>query len=502
MVYMEIKTMIADFQYEKSLEIKEKKTIKSTGKGLPLVLILFLTNSLSVFAEDTQTFEFSKIWDKIKENSHTQKALSLEARSAKLASNKASKHWLPRVYADARNFTTNDPALNFFSTLGQRSATNSDFATKSMRTQPSNFIDTNNNLYTSPNYNTLNLFAPDTLNYPGTNTYQRGTLGVDFAIYEGGAKAAASKAYEKQAEGKQLENRFVTLNEYANFAAMYGTLLSLKEQQEKIASLDKTVTSILSRYQLGNRANPVGYSGGIALKTLKNRIEGLKEETAARIESIKRTIEISSGDLPENWALKSQTTNSFADEYLKVSAPEKSYMVKAMKAYADGAGEQAEAEKARVLPKVGLYGESYVYRGDRSTATSFNGGFYVQMNLYSPGDLDTIEQAKLNSKAAKERTEEAIKQEETRSKSLIEMEKALKRNLELVQESSKLMEEQIGVTQQLFSSGAINALQLAEVYSRKADIILAKSTIESEFLKTRAGLLTLTETTIEGIKYE
>ena len=66
-----------------------------------------------------------------------------------------------------------------------------------MRTQPSNFIDTNNNLYTSPNYNTLNLFAPDTLNYPGTNTYQRGTLGVDFAIYEGGAKAAASKAYEK-----------------------------------------------------------------------------------------------------------------------------------------------------------------------------------------------------------------------------------------------------------------------------------------------------------------
>ena len=131
MVYMEIKTMITDFRYEKSLEIKENKTIKTTDKRLFLVLILFLTNSLSVFAQDTQTFEFGKIWDKIKENSHSQKALSLEARSAKLASNKASKHWLPRVYADARNFTTNDPALNFFSTLGQRSATNSDFATKS-----------------------------------------------------------------------------------------------------------------------------------------------------------------------------------------------------------------------------------------------------------------------------------------------------------------------------------------------------------------------------------
>ncbi|MBK8396051.1 MAG: TolC family protein [Leptospiraceae bacterium] len=467
---------------------------------LVFFIILVITNSIN--SQEAEVLDFGKIWTKINENSHSQKALSLEAKSAKLASNKASKHWLPRVYADARNFTTNDPALNFFSTLGQRSATNADFSTKSMRTQPSNFIDTNNNLYTSPNYNTLNLFAPDTLNNPGTNTYQRGTLGVDFAIYEGGSKTAASKAYEKQAEGKQFENRFVTLSEYANYAAMYGTLLTLKDQQERILSLDKTVTSILSRYQLGNRGNLVGYSGGLALKSLKNRIDGIKEETSARIESIKRSIEVSAGDIPQKWELKQQSTNSFADEYLKVSATEKSYMVQAMKAYAEGATEQAEAEKARVLPKVGLYGESYVYRGDRSTATSFNGGFYVQMNLYSPGDLDAIEQAKLNSKAAKERTEEAIKQEESKAKSLLEMEKALKRNLELVSENSKLMEEQMTVTQQLFSSGAINALQLTEVYSRKADLLIAKSTIESEFLKTRAALLTLTETNIQGNKYE
>ena len=64
------------------------------------------------------------------------------------------------------------------------------------------------------------------------------------------------------------------------------------------------------------------------------------------------------------------------------------------------------------------------------------------------------------------------------------------------------MEEQMTVTQQLFSSGAINALQLTEVYSRKADLLIAKSTIESEFLKTRAALLTLTETNIQGNKYE
>ena len=479
----------------------QSRTNKILQKSFYLGIFVF-SGAFHLNAEEFQTLDFGKIWEKIKENSHTQKALSLESRAAKISSNKASKHWLPRIYADARNYTTNDPALNFFSNLGQRSATNSDFSTKSVRTQPSNFIDTNNNLYTTPNYNTLNLFAPDTLNNPGTNTYQRGTLGVDFSVYEGGSKKAVAKAFEKQAEGKQLENKFVSLNEYANSAAMYGTLISLYDQQEKIISLEKTVNSILSRYQLGNRGNPVGYSGGIALKSLKNRIEGIREETTARIESIKTSIESSSGNLPQNWNLKIQSTNSFADEYLKLSAPDKSYMAKAMKAYADGATEQAEAEKARILPKVGVYGESYLYRGERAVANSFNAGFYIQMNLYSPGDLDSIEQAKLNSKAMQERVEETIRNEEAKIKSLLQMEKALSKNLELIQENTKLMEEQLTVSQQLFSSGAINAIQLSEVFSRRADVIQAKANMESEYLKARAGLLTLSETNLEGIKNE
>ena len=479
----------------------QSRTNKILQKSFYLGIFVF-SGAFHLNAEEFQTLDFGKIWEKIKENSHTQKALSLESRAAKISSNKASKHWLPRIYADARNYTTNDPALNFFSNLGQRSANNSDFSTKSVRTQPSNFIDTNNNLYTTPNYNTLNLFAPDTLNNPGTNTYQRGTLGVDFSVYEGGSKKAVAKAFEKQAEGKQLENKFVSLNEYANSAAMYGTLISLYDQQEKIISLEKTVNSILSRYQLGNRGNPVGYSGGIALKSLKNRIEGIREETTARIESIKTSIESSSGNLPQNWNLKIQSTNSFADEYLKLSAPDKSYMAKAMKAYADGATEQAEAEKARILPKVGVYGESYLYRGERAVANSFNAGFYIQMNLYSPGDLDSIEQAKLNSKAMQERVEETIRNEEAKIKSLLQMEKALSKNLELIQENTKLMEEQLTVSQQLFSSGAINAIQLSEVFSRRADVIQAKANMESEYLKARAGLLTLSETNLEGIKNE
>ncbi|HMV45931.1 MAG TPA: outer membrane efflux protein, partial [Leptospiraceae bacterium] len=75
-----------------------------------LILIgLFFSSYFGLLAEDSNVIEFNSIWEKIKQNSHSQKALSLESRAAKISSNKASKHWLPRVYADARNFTTNDP---------------------------------------------------------------------------------------------------------------------------------------------------------------------------------------------------------------------------------------------------------------------------------------------------------------------------------------------------------------------------------------------------------
>lgn len=482
-------------------QVKCGKSGKTSFKGM--LFSLFLMSSIALGAgEDPQVLEFKNLWEKISENSHTQKALSLESKAAKMNSTRASKHWYPRIYADARAYNTNDPAMNFFSVLGQRAAKDSDFSTKSSRTRVSNFIDTNNNPYASPNYNTLNLFAPDTLNNPGAHTYQRGTFGFDFSLYEGGSKSSIAKAYDKQYEGKQLENKFVSLNEYANYAAMYGTISSLTESLEKILSLEKTVKNILSRYQLGNRGNPLGYSGGLGLRSLKNRVEGMKEETAARMESLRDSLEVSTGKLPEKWSVRKQGTQSFADEYLKVTVAERSYMAKAMKAYAEGASEQAEAEKARILPKVGLYGESYLYRGERASATAYNAGFYVQMNLYSPGDLEAVEQAKLNSKAMQERASEMIRNEESKAKSLVQMHQALKKNLELITENSKLMDEQVVVAQQLFGSGALNALQLSEVLSRKADVIQAKAMIESEYLKVRAAMVTLSETGPEGVKYE
>ncbi|HNF27561.1 MAG TPA: hypothetical protein PKV80_24040, partial [Leptospiraceae bacterium] len=113
-----------------------------------------------------------------------------------------------------------------------------------------------------------------------------------------------------------------------------------------------------------------------------------------------------------------------------------------------------------------------------------------------------VEQARLNSKAMQERANELIRNEESKAKSLLQMENALRKNLELVTENAKLMDEQVIVAQQLFGSGALNALQLSEVLSRKADVIQVKALTESEYLKVRAAMVTLSESGIEGVKHE
>ena len=100
-------------------------------KYLALISFVLLYNPLFSEREEEvfkgNVIEFGEIWNLIYENSHSLKAGSHEEKSSEIAKNRAGKHWIPRVYSDVRSYNTNDPAMNFFSTLGQRSATDADF---------------------------------------------------------------------------------------------------------------------------------------------------------------------------------------------------------------------------------------------------------------------------------------------------------------------------------------------------------------------------------------
>jgi hypothetical protein len=439
--------------------------------------------------------EFEEVWNLVTENSHSLKAGSYEEKSAEIAKNRAGKHWIPRVYSDLRSYNTNDPAMNFFSTLGQRSATDADFSTKSTRNRISNYVDTTNNLYTTPNYNTLNLFAPDTLNNPGSNTYSRGTIGVDLPLYEGGSKTNISKMTEKKWEGKKKEREFSIQNEYFSSVFTYSSIIVMSNYLKKMIELNKIVDGVQKRFQL--KGSPIGYSGYLGIKSLQNFIKGSKENVRSQILSLRENLEITTGKKISNWIPKDESVILFSDKYLIIQNPENTNpemkITKAYKSYSEGAEIQIEAEKARHLPKVGMYGEAYAYNGSRDTATSYNAGLYVQMNLLSPTDLGIIEETKQNSLAIKERVEDMKVKDKARFNSLTRMEKSLKENLALLNETQKLQEEQIVNSQNLFSTGSINILQLAEVLNQITEFYRKKAEVETEYLRVRSELTLFNE---------
>jgi outer membrane protein TolC len=259
---------------------------------------------------------------------------------------------------------------------------------------------------------------------------------------------------------------------------------------KKLKDLNKIVEGIQKRFPL--KGSPIGYSGYLGIKSLQNYLKGTKETVRSQITAQKEFIQINTGNKISDWIPKDDTSLQFAEKYLPIEKREddspEMKITKAYKSYAEGTEIQIEAEKARFLPRVGVYGEAYAYNGSRDTATSYNAGLYLQMNLLSPTDIGIIEESKNNSLAIKERVEEMKQRDKAKFSSLIRMEKVFKENIILMNETQKLQEEQINNSQNLFSSGSINILQLAEVMNSVAEFYRKKAEVETEYLRIRSEL--------------
>jgi hypothetical protein len=492
--------------YMNNLDIK---WIRILAVGMMLILPSTAIISQDTIDENEETLseetgtnkiKFEDLSLSIQKHSFLVQALEKEASSAQIGKDRTARHWHPRVYLDARAFNTNDPAMNFFSVLGQRDARQSDFSTASVRMQPGNFLDSNNQPYSQLNSNTMNLFAPDTLNYPGSNTYQRGTVGVDLPLYEGGAKANIADSYDHVSKGKGYEKQAVILSEYSSNAGLYAQLIFLEDYSKKVKSLKSQVQGILNSYQVGARSNPVGYSGLLGLKSVRNRLEGLETEVETRQKSIHEYLSTIAEDIGNDWTVQPEPIPIFLNKHLPAPSSEQSsplvaeslsYQAQAMKEYAESATKAAEVEKAKFLPRAGVFGESNLYSGSRNTATSYNVGFYVQMNLYNGEDIGSYEEARLKGEAAREKALDQIRKESAKKKELLSMEVALQKQLRLLDESRKLMSEQVVNSRRLFANGSINAIQMSEILSRSSDLLVDSANANREYILVRSQLYAL-----------
>jgi outer membrane protein TolC len=448
------------------------------------ILVTSIFYSLSVYGSEVT---YPELWSEIERNSSLQKSKYLEWKAALIAKERSEKHWLPKIYTDLRSYQTNDPALNLLGKLGQRSATEADFSTASGRLRPGNLLDSNNQPYTSINSQNLGLFSSDTLNRPGSNQYARGTLGMDLPLYEGGTGTKKKELALKKWEGLQIEWQAIRKSEFAQSGYLYRGIQTLQESLDRLKSIETKLDKFLSRYQLSNRANPVGYSGYLALSNLSNRIKLTKQNLESMKSTFERSLEILSG--LSKVEPKPQDLETFLDEFFPFSERlTDSKSILAYQKFAEIEKLNADMENAKFEPKIGLYSEAYAFQGSRDLASSYTAGVYLQMNLYNPADSGSVAEANLKAESAYQAYLEKRKMEIQYRENLIRDSKTAKENLKILNLSWARQMEQIQIIQNLYQNGSITAGQYAEALSQALDLNERIHESELEWIQSRTEL--------------
>lgn len=436
----------------------------------PKILIATFLGLISATAK-AETISFPVIWKSVNEQSSAQDSSRLQTEALAASQSSASKHWLPRVYLDAKSFQTNEPGSSFFSILSQRSLSTADF-------------------------------SPDAINHPEVHTYTRGALGVDLALYEGGGKTAYSDLLKASTTAQQNTTAQIQVNQYAHTAVLYGSISALLEQKRKLQALLLEVQRLTKRYQLGSKSNPVGYSGLLGMRSVANRLQGALAQYESKINSYYSAL-TEMGVKNQQWSPESLDADLFVERYISANLAQKSgdtsFGTAAAQENAKASTYAVNMERARFLPRVGFFAEGSVFNGDRDTADAYMAGLYLQWNLYDPSQQGGARVAKLKSLAAERGSQALAEQERAERAALNEAVKALRETLVLLKDSDSILAEQAKITGTLFQNGSINALQITEVLNRRADLILQRGEIELNLIKSASDLITKEKFEIKGL---
>ncbi len=437
-----------------------RRLSKTLTRLQALTLVVVCASAAPVLAETTIALvSFDEAWRLVKKNSAAVRAATQERQATEIGASRAEQLWLPRVYTELRAYSTDDPANSFMSVLNQRQIGASDL-------------------------------TPDALNHPSFGSYQRATLGVDLPLYEGGGRAAGARVAKSMADVRAHEQKATLQRQYLDLAKHYANMLALNSQAETLERLASTVNAIIQNYRIGAKSNPVGYSGLLGLKNLRNRLEAALAENRARYEGARQTIARMANELPQKWVPAQQSFNEFAAQYLADNGTDSiSPQVEAQRSMAKAADDAVGAERARYLPRVGLFAEENMYAGDRDTATAHTVGIYLQWDLFSAQRSGVVDQSRLSAEAAQARAEAALQRSRIEAAAARRAQEALAKNIQLMDQSEGYLQDQTESARDLFNSGAINALQLVEVLARRVDLLQARTAAQLELVEKRVGIL-------------
>ncbi len=417
---------------------------------LLLSLVFFSFGSLN--AQSQQSVSFKDVWRQVKKDSKAIKSVELDLASVDQAESRSRMHWLPKVYVGAQVYSTNDPGASFFGILEQRSITNTDF-------------------------------NPQTLNNPGVNQFGQVTLGLDMPIYQGGMKAAQRELQRDLTKSKTLQVKDTMNRQYAVVAHSYGSINVLLVQKQKVVGLASDIEKIIKGYGVGNKNNPVGYSGLLGLKSVSNRVKALLVQYEQQSLGYYGALQAMGVHFKTQWKPHRESVQNYIARVLPVKGSESSFQIQALNANAKVAEKSSDMELARYRPHLGLFAQGYHFSGSRDSADGYTAGVYLKWSLFNPEDLGRHSEALLKSQVAHNYALAMAEEEKAKFQGVSAALSALKSNHKILLKSQALLDEQTNVAKKLFKNGSLNALQLSEVLNRRVDLIMSLTEIELNLLK-------------------
>lgn len=421
-------------------------------KRFGIMAVVLIASGASSRAE---TLSFPKVWQQVDSGSAAEDSARLMMQSASEAKERASRHWLPRLYLDARTYESNDPGAAFMGLLEQRSLRQNDF-------------------------------NPDSINHPDNHLYSRAALGLDLPLYQGGAGEAQVEVGGAAVSVRSAEAEQVRLDQYAETGKAYGSLAALDRGLKNLGEVQASVERLHRGYQLGAKSNPVGYSGALGMKALGQRLEALTQQYSAEKRALLAELR-EFGVAALNWSPEALPAPVFADRYFAgQSAPGGSHRLESLRGMAEMNERSVALEKGKLLPQFGVFAEGYGFNGARDTAAGYSAGLYLRWSLFNPADYGSMGEAKLKAASAERYAEAAGQEERAALDGLRFSLQALRANIGILQETEQVLREQANVTETLFKNGSVNALQFVEVVSRRADLAVQQLETDLNFLKLSA----------------
>ncbi len=433
-------------------------------KQLPITLFIGLALITLPF-KTLSALTLQDLADQVLTQSPHLKAQKSALQASEQRHARAQMHWAPRLGLNATALTTNDPGANLFGRIGQRSLVSTDF-------------------------------SPALINQPGFNGFQMVNLGLNLPLYEGGRRTHALSATEKEVKIQQLQLEATERAVMKDLIFDYGALVIVQGAEQKLIALKSTLQKILAQYRIGNSTNPVGYSGQLGLKGVLNRIEaallGLEvEKKSAQISLNQKIGQPGQALIPSEASVTELISKNreYLDVPLNPSDLSLGDQISELKAEITEVSKKAEW--ARYLPQFGVFGQQGWINGSRNVANATTAGVYLQWSLFDPEHYSRLSEADAESKKEsflKDAFQETVS---IQKQQINEQEHALEKTLHLLSENDQILAEQTKVASRLYQSGSITALQLSEVYNRRADFILNFKETEQRWIQVKSQKLLL-----------